>query len=250
MSGTFSLAIGTPSHRGLFSTSYVRSLWGLQRSCLTQGIPVELLTLPNQSMVDRARNILASFFLQKTDFSHLLFVDDDMGFDVADLMRMFDWRAHDVVAALYPRKEIDWARVKQAVLNQPDIDPALLPQVAGQYGGMQTFLKESDTPADALDVPMPLRETGTGIMLISRTCLERLAGAGVPCGRSDGSADYPVYEFFRQKVMDGRLVGEDFYFCNLVREHGGVVYGCAWPLVVHTGSYDFIGNLKMTSALS
>ncbi|MGZ2747195.1 hypothetical protein [Burkholderia stagnalis] len=250
MSGTFSLAIATPSHRGLFSTSYVRSLWGLQRSCLTQGIPVELLTLPNQSMVDRARNILASFFLQKTDFSHLLFVDDDMGFDVADVMRMFDWCGYDVVAALYPRKEIDWARVKQAVLAHPDIDPSLLPQAAGQYGGMQTFLNESDTPADALEVPMPVGETGTGIMLISRACLQRLASEGVPCGRSDGAADFPIYEFFRQKVIDGRLVGEDFYFCNLVREHGGVVYGCAWPAVVHTGSYDFVGNMKMVLALS
>lgn len=250
MSELFSLAIATPTHRGLFSNSYVQSLWALQRSCLNSGIPVELLTLPNQSMVDRARNILASFFFFKTQCSHMLFVDDDMGFHPEDVMRMLEWRKHEVVAAMYPRKEIDWAHVKQTVLAHPEIDPSLLPQIAGQFGAMCTFLNEKDTPADALDTPMQVREAGTGIMLISRACLQRLANEGVPYGTAGESTDYPVYEFFRQKVIDGRLVGEDFYFCNLVRKHGGLVHACAWPTVVHTGTYEFVGNLKLAMELS
>ncbi|WP_241024206.1 hypothetical protein [Paraburkholderia sp. Ac-20340] len=246
---SFSVAVATPSHRGLFSTAYVRSVWGLQSACIARGVPVELLTLPNQSLVDRARNLLASFFLHKTSLSHMLFVDDDMGFDVPDIMRMLDWHAYDVVAAMYPRKEIDWAQVKRAVLAHPDIDPSTLPQVAGQYGGMQTFLHEADTPAAALQAPMPVAETGTGIMLIARDCLQRLVDAGVPRAMPDGAADFPIYEFFSQRVIDGRMLGEDFYFCNLVRKHGGEVYGCAWPGVVHSGQYDFIGNLAAVQAL-
>lgn len=250
MSSTFSLAVATPSHRGLFTTSYVRSLWGLQRSCLARGISVELLTLPNQSLVDRARNTLASFFLRKTDCTHMLFVDDDMGFNVADIMRMLDWHNYDVVAAMYPRKEIDWGRIKDAVLAHPEIDPALLPQIAGQYGGMQTFLNEGDTPSAALAAPMPIREAGTGIMLIARACLDRLVQEDIPCAAPNGVTDFPVYEFFSQKVIDGRLVGEDFYFCNLVRKYGCAVYGCAWPNVVHTGQYDFVGNLQSLQSIA
>jgi hypothetical protein len=249
MSSAFSLAIATPSHRGLFSTAYVRSIWGLQSACIARAIPIELLTLPNQSLVDRARNVLTSFFLHKTSLSHMLFVDDDMGFDVADLMRMLDWHQYDVIAAMYPRKEIDWAQIKHTVLNHPEIDPSTLPQIAGQYGGMQTFLHEGDTPAAALEAPMPVAETGTGIMLISRACLERLANSGVPRAMPDGAADFPVHEFFSQRVVNGRMLGEDFYFCNLVRQHGGTVYGCAWPGVVHSGQCDFIGNLAALHAL-
>ncbi|SAK40863.1 hypothetical protein AWB82_00250 [Caballeronia glebae] len=250
MSEKFSLAVATPSHRGLFTTSYVSSLWGLQQSCIARDTRIELLTLPNQSMVDRARNTLSSFFLHKTDFSHMLFLDDDMGFNVADIMRMFDWLDYDVVAAMYPRKEFDWARIKQAVLANPEIDPTLLPLVAGHYHGMQTFLQEKDTLAAALDAPMPVREIGTGIMLIARACLQRLVNAEIPYAAAGEEGDFPVHEFFIQKVIDGRLVGEDFYFCNLVRKHGGTVYGCAWPDVVHTGSYDFIGNVASIASVS
>ncbi|WDD92637.1 hypothetical protein Bsp3421_002658 [Burkholderia sp. FERM BP-3421] len=250
MSDTFSLAVATPSHRGLFTTSYVRSVWGLQKACLARGIRVELLTLTNQSLVDRARNIITSFFLYKTDYSHMLFLDDDMGFNVDDIMRMLDWHQYDVVAAMYPRKEIDWTRIKEAVLAHPEIDPALLPQIAGQYGGMHTFLQEGDTPAGALDAPMPVRETGTGIMLIARACLEHLAQQNIPSAKPGGATDFPVHEFFSQKVIDDRLVGEDFYFCNLVREHGRTVYGCAWPNVVHTGTCDFIGDFPSIMSLS
>jgi hypothetical protein len=250
MANPFSLAIATPSHRGLFSTAYVRSLWGLQKSCIERGTSVELLLLPNQSMVDRARNVLANYFLHKTDFSHLLFLDDDMGFDPAEVARMFAWPDYDVVAAIYPRKEIDWERIKQVVMAHPEIDPSLLPQVAGQYGGMTTFLREGDTLTAALDAPMPVHEVGTGIMMISRACLARLAASGIPCAQPDGQGDFPLHEFFRQKVIDGRLVGEDFYFCNLVREHGGTVYGCAWPHVVHSGTYEFIGDMRTVLALT
>jgi hypothetical protein len=250
MSTPFSLAVATPSHRGLFTTSYVRSLWGLQQACLARGIRVELLTLANQSLVDRARNMLTSFFLHKTDYSHMLFLDDDMGFNVDDVVRMFDWRDHDVVAAMYPRKEVDWARVKEVVLAHPEIDPELLPRIAGQYGGMQTFLREGDTRADALDAPMPVREIGTGIMLIARACLQHLAQQNIPRAAPGGATDFPVYEFFSQKVIDDRLVGEDFYFCNLVREHGRTVYGCAWPQVVHSGSCDFIGDIRSIASFS
>ncbi|WP_232519247.1 hypothetical protein [Caballeronia insecticola] len=214
------------------------------------GIPVELLLLPNLTMVDRARNVLSSFFVHNTRFTHMLFLDDDMGFDVDDIMRMFDWQAHDVVAAMYGSKNIDWARVKQAVLKHPDVAPEALARIAGRTDGMYTFLREGDRAEEALEAPMPMREIGTGIMLVSRACLERLALAGIPRAAGSEHGDFPVYEFFRQKVLDGRLVGEDFYFCNLVREHGGTVYGCAWPRVVHTGPFDFVSDVQAISTLS
>ncbi|WP_277187301.1 hypothetical protein [Caballeronia sp. BR00000012568055] len=250
MSEHISIAVATPTHRGLFSASYVRGVWGLQSACIQRGIPVELLILSNLTMVDRARNLLTSFFLHRTQFSHMLFLDDDMGFVVEDLMRMFEWPQYDVIAAMYGSKNIDWARVKEAVLRHPEVDPSQLAQVAGRTEGMYTFLRDSDRAADALHAPMPVSEIGTGVMLISRACLERLVAAGIPSAAPNAESDFPVHEFFRQKVIDGRLVGEDFYFCNLVREYGGTVYGCAWPRIVHSGPYDFVSNIQAIESLS
>lgn len=245
MAAAFSLAIATPTHRGLFTNAYVRSLWGLQRYCLSHSIDVELLTLANNSMIDRARNILTSHFLHRTQFSHLLFIDDDMGFYIDDLVRMFQWHHYDVVAAMCPHKGLDWQRVKDLIAARPDIDPAVLPHLAGKYTGMYNFLHSEKVDHTSLANPIPMKEIGTGIMLISRNCLERVINSGIPSAEiTDNQGSLPIHEFFRQKVLDGRLIGEDFYFCHLVRQCGGEVYGCAWPTVIHSGQYEYSGNVQ------
>jgi hypothetical protein len=95
--------------------------------------------------IDHARNVLANEFVSTTDSSHLFFIEDEMGFNIAELASMFAWRARDVVAAMYPKGVIDWAGVKKAVLDHPDIDPIALSHVAGDYTGMFHLLDDAST---------------------------------------------------------------------------------------------------------
>src|SRR5262245_20133154 len=101
--------------------AYIRSVVGLQQHCLRNGINFQLATTEQITNIDRARNVLAAMFLWDTTASHMLFIDDDMGFNVEDLVKMFDWRDKDVVAAICPRKTFDWQRMKQIVLARPDV---------------------------------------------------------------------------------------------------------------------------------
>ena len=103
-SDRFSLFVATPSHRGLFCEKYIHSLLDLQRYCLTNAIEIQTVTA-RIGIIDRARNVLASIFLLNTSATHMLFIDDDMGFSDKELVKMFEWRDKDVVAAMYPKKK-------------------------------------------------------------------------------------------------------------------------------------------------
>src|SRR5262245_3413106 len=98
--------IATPSHRGTFCENYLHSVVGLQKYCLMNGIGFQMMT-GQFGVVDRARNVQAAMFLQKTSATHMLFIDDDMGFNVDELAKMFEWRHKDVVAVMYPKRKFD-----------------------------------------------------------------------------------------------------------------------------------------------
>jgi hypothetical protein len=221
--------------------AYTRSVVGLQEFCLTNGIGFQMMATEGFTNIDRVRNVLAAAFLWDTSATHMLFIDDDMGFNVQELVKMFLWRDKDVVAAMYPKRIFNWERMKQIVLANPDIESAQLPGLAAEY----TFtLPPEASEMSVGNKPVPVARIGTGLMLISRQCLLRLIDqANLPTFTHPLSPG-KVYEFFKTLTVDDNQLGEDCYFCDLVRRHGGEVLGCPWLSVTHTGPYSFVGDLK------
>jgi hypothetical protein len=92
---------------------------------------------------------------------------------------------------------------------------------------------------------VPVAAIATGLMLISRRCLLRLIEqAGLPVVAKHPVTGGDMHEFFKSQIVNGRHVGEDDYFCDLVRRHGGEVWGCPWIAATHTGQYTYTGDLK------
>jgi hypothetical protein len=46
---------------------------------------------------------------------------------------------------MYPKRVIDWAGVKKAELDHPDIDPIALSHLAGDYTGMFHLINDVST---------------------------------------------------------------------------------------------------------
>ncbi|MDR2851516.1 MAG: hypothetical protein LBV61_00405 [Burkholderiaceae bacterium] len=245
----FSLLIATFSHEGKLCSEYVVSVFGLRKHCRNKGIDTAALMITGVSRVDYARNWLVNNFLWKTDCSHILLIDDDIGFNVGDLTDMFEWREYDAVGVMYPRKSFDWKRVKEAVLANPDIEPSVLPHLAGDYTQM---FKLADTAGMTIARrPIQVTHISAGLMMISRDCLLNLVrSAQLPTipQAEDSPADFPVYEFFRtgkqaETCARGASMGEARHFCELLNKQGGSVYGCPWIPVTHVGDYSYIGDL-------
>ena len=97
----------TPAYGGQVTVPYTLSMM----SCLT---PLNLLGIKSNSfigssssLVTRARNEMAVEFLANREFTHLFWVDADVGFSAESVLR-FLRSDLDVVAGLYPIKRFDW----------------------------------------------------------------------------------------------------------------------------------------------
>lgn len=244
-----SIAIATPSLRETFTGYYIRSVFDLQRWCATAGVRCELLMEGGVSLVAHARNRLAKRFIYETDCSHLLFIDDDIGFDASHVLDMLRWSSLPVIGALYPRREIDWKTVKRIVERNPHIDPDDIATCAASYDRNVGWIS---TPLDIETIttkrPFEVSFIATGLMLVSRDCLMKVIseqsvkryhfGELMP----DELKLQGNIEFFKSLAgEDGILAGEDTYFCQLIKDIGLPIHAYGAIHVVHSGIANHFG---------
>ena len=103
-----SLMVATPCYGGQVTTAYANSLLKLQSACRGRAIDFEWLMLGGDALITRARADLVAHFLDRPPTTHLLFIDADIGFEPAQVLRLIACGA-DMCAAIYPIKRIDWA---------------------------------------------------------------------------------------------------------------------------------------------
>ena len=66
------------------------------------------------------------------DYTHLLFIDADLAFNPDAVIRMLEYDK-DVVTGIYPRKTIDWIKVKNKLKQKPEISEDELLAASLQY---------------------------------------------------------------------------------------------------------------------
>ena len=123
--------IGTPCYGGLITTEYFKSCMQLVALAATNKIELQFGTIGNESLITRARNTLVQLFMDG-DYTHLLFIDADLAFNPDSVMRMLDYDK-DVVTGIYPRKTIDWIKVKKRLKDKPNISEDELLAASLQY---------------------------------------------------------------------------------------------------------------------
>src|SRR5262245_28806784 len=107
------LAISTPAYGDIFYAPCVQSLIRLVRDFERRNWTCTFTSL-SYAEIAESRNFLLTRWFDKTDASHLLFVDADMGFDaqlIVDMI-MFD---KPLTGVVYPKREIDLERLGRLV---------------------------------------------------------------------------------------------------------------------------------------
>lgn len=249
-----SLFVATPMYGGMNHGLYMKACLDLQGLCIQYGVNVKFSFLFNESLITRARNYLVDEFLNRSDSTHMLFIDSDINFNPQDVIAMLALDK-DVIGGPYPKKAIKWKNVKKAALMHPDLEPHNLEKVTGDY----VFNPVRGTAQFSVSEPLEVMEIGTGFMMIKREVFPAMEKAypqlrykpdHVGQAYFDGSRY--IHAFF-DTIIDtvdsatgggsDRYLSEDYMFCQLWRKQGGQIWLCPWMRTQHIGTYHFQGDM-------
>lgn len=241
------LFVSTPMYGGQCFGFYTQSCLQLQTLCKDAGMNVSFSYLFNESLIQRARNLLVSHFL-KSEATHMMFIDADIRFNPNDIFPMIE-ADKDIICGIYPKKEINWQTVRNAIDAGVPND-----QLKHHTGAFVVNLVDYQTEVTVpVNQPVEIWNGGTGFMLIKREVFEDLIGK-VPMylnnvldlqNKDNGQT---IHEFFATQIEPESklLLSEDYDFCKKARENGKKVWAAPWVQLSHVGTYAFEGQLLQT----
>ena len=203
-----------------------------------------------------SRNIFASHMIAQEAFTHLLFVDSDMGFMAETIL---DLLAFDkpVTACACPKRYLGWDTLREGAEAEADARPKgerratsdLIDTLLG-YNVDTTRFDGSPWTARREGKFLSVPAIGTGVMLIKREVFETMLDRDVAHPRP-GHKDLPLlgkapyYDFFSpMMVPDGSLMeSEDISFCKRwVEDCGGEIWADIESRILHFGMRGHAGR--------
>ena len=241
------LFVATPCYGGVVHQGYMRSVIGLLQTGPSLGFRVSVELLGNDSLITRSRNTLVAKFLNTESATHLLFVDADIEFETAQIVRMLRF-GEEVVAGVYPLKMIHW-------------DDAARERFRSGEGPETAPLRYVGYPAEGAELES--RDgfvtgwyAGAGCMMIRRSALQRMTEA-FPETRYTAAHTQPEPETLRNQyalfdcMIDpatGHYLSEDYAFCTRWRSIGGRIWLDTLGQLVHTGAHEFRSDPRLRFA--
>lgn len=223
---TVRVMIATPSGDGKYDGLYTTALFGtiaLLRQC---GAQVNFSEMKFCSDIALARARIFGAFL-RSDATHLLSIDSDMGWQPNDVVRLFSHK-RDFVAVAGPRKVSP---------------PSFAVQNTDNKGRAVPLLQEATGLIQVSDI-------GMAFALVTRSVCERVAAAypELEFSSNDGRTEYAV---FNPIVVNRRYKSEDFAFCHRWRALGGKIYIDPAIALQHVGTHvwegDWLSHLVATA---
>lgn len=211
--------LAIPAYDGKLNINAAFALPVLALDSQKYGFTVHLAHISGSSIITRARNMLVKQFLD-SDCTDLLFVDADINFRAADVLRILAVSCDkDVVCGSYPRR-----------------------------GGKTAFFTDIDYDENGSlvfdDSLLRVQRIGTGFMLIRRHVLGRLVQNHPEWAYHvdlDNSTHYSIFDF---KSTPQGYMGEDYLFCDRVREAGMKVHLDPEINLGHYGQQEFTGDFN------
>lgn len=242
------MMIATPCYGGLVHEGYLRGLTSLVANVSRAGMPINLATVVNESLITRARNELVKHFLL-TDCTHLFFIDADICFTPEDVFRIISHNK-DVVVASYPLKGQRWSNLQgmTEIKDFREIQQKVIEHVVNFK-----FESDEDLRNGKINVKeglVEIHEGGTGFMCIKRHVIEKIIEANPQTayqkeikyliGPGDDGSRWAVFD--TEIEENGRYLSEDYLFCRRWQRLGGKIWLDPFIELTHMGTYAFQGH--------
>ena len=238
--------VATPTTDGTVTTEYLQAVSGLIFSAQRPGssFNVSCIRTTMFSEVSKARNMLAAKFMEDSRFTHLLFVDSDMGFEPSLVARMLG-TGKPFVGALSPYKYISPAT--QHRMSRLVEDPELAERLSADFVAAEQIVDEGGgggVPRIRVhDGFVRIHRIGAGILLLARAVFESMRANyptlwSPPNSRFYAGVDVEggVHQCFTSiQLPDGDVMSEDFSFCERWTSHGGDIWACVDEPIAHVG---------------
>lgn len=255
-----SLFVMVPMYGGQCTMNFVISFLQLIELCRQFGVPMSYMFLHNESLVTRARNRLFDYWDKKTNDTHGVFIDADIGFDPNDVLVALDL---DLDIAGFPcvKKSIRWDRVQDLVKKfnsnghaGKQFTSEELSKVSGDF--ILNFAEFTGRKTFNLGEPQLAHSVGTGLMIIARRVMEGLKeyypNNWYIGSRTDAAAlEGKIFDHFQVGVNPESqdYDSEDYRFCINARKAGFKVWVLPWTKTTHAGTHIFVGDLPTMSSL-
>jgi hypothetical protein len=199
----------------------------------------------SDSLISRARNQLVAKFMAVEEFTHLLFIDVDLGFNHEDILKMI-WHDKEIITGAYPIKTILWDKVVENV--NKGVSPELLSEKSTRF-----VVNPVATGNGAINVDkgaLSIYDAGTGFMMIKRSAFTKLFDAYPELKYKDDTGslsgnerDYS-YALFNSYVDEsGRFLSEDYGFGRYWQKIGGEVWVDPSIELTHLGRFSYKGRM-------
>ncbi|MHC1712277.1 MAG: hypothetical protein AB9872_09015 [Solidesulfovibrio sp.] len=233
------LMIGTPCYNGNVTVNYLRSVVPAIGFLERQGIKTGMLTPSHESLITRARNLVANEFMREKDYTHLLFIDADIGFS-PELPWKYLQADKDVVCGIYPVKHVDVDKLRS-------MDRKVLDGVAEAASMHYAVKLRNGGRPEPLTGLLPVDYGATGFMCIKREVFTRMAAAypELHYDYSYTNDDHKDNVAYFETAIDPATrdyLPEDYAFCKRWTDIGGEIYADIHSVFTHVGTHDYTGN--------
>jgi hypothetical protein len=238
------ICIATPCYGGQVFQNYLLSIVKLIYACQQLDINLSFIIRGGDSLIPRTRNSIVAEFLASPDYTHLLWVDADIGFEPTAVLRLLQYDT-DVAAGVYPMKSLAIPDTVPADMTREEFLIRYSRYPFNPNNGRVTI--DEDGFVEVLDAP-------TGLMMLRREALLKMVDA-YPDLRIVADAmpglehiadqiEQYNYRFFDVMTEEnGRYLSEDYAFCRRWQKIGGQIFVDVTSKLTHQGTYVYQGDL-------
>jgi hypothetical protein len=236
------IIIATPAFGEMFYTPYVQTMYRLMRAFERRKWDSAFSSISYADIAE-SRNFLLTRWFDKSDATHLLFIDADMGFPAQLVLDMVD-SGKPIVGAVYPKRQINIEKIVGLAAAGENTSRAI---AKGHDYIVRRKRAQPNGPGPSGFIQVD--GCGTGVMLIRRDAIQTMLQKMPQLSDREARNTSPLareldrlIRAFEPLRLNGALLSEDFSFCHRWTACGGEVWANVSYEIEHIGLQRFKGR--------